>query len=49
MNQQEIRSILTVALLGAFADGMKDERERAAVKRVADALGPDAGFDLPAL
>ena len=24
-------------------------RERAAVKRVADALGPDAGFDFPAL
>jgi uncharacterized protein (DUF697 family) len=28
---------------------MKDERERAAVKRVAEALGPDAGFDLPGL
>ena len=49
MNATETRSILTVALLAAFADGLKDERERAAVKRVADALGPDAGFDLPAL
>jgi uncharacterized protein (DUF697 family)/tellurite resistance protein len=49
MNAQETRSILTIALLAAFADGLKDERERAAVKRVADALGPDAGFDLPAL
>ena len=49
MNANETRSILTIALLAAFADGLKDERERAAVKRVADALGPDAGFDLPAL
>ena len=49
MNQQEFRSILTIALMAAFADGMKDERERAAVKRVADALGPEAGFDMPGL
>ena len=49
MNAQEARSILTIALLAAFADGMKDERERAAVKRVAEVLGPDAGFDFPAL
>jgi uncharacterized protein (DUF697 family)/tellurite resistance protein len=49
MNAQETRSILTIALLAAFADGMKDERERAAVKRVAEVLGPDAGFDFPAL
>jgi uncharacterized protein (DUF697 family)/uncharacterized tellurite resistance protein B-like protein len=35
--------------MAAFADGMKDERERAAVKRVADVLGPEAGFDMPAL
>jgi uncharacterized protein (DUF697 family)/tellurite resistance protein len=49
MNAQETRSILTIALLAAFADGLKDERERTAVKRVADALGPEAGFDFPAL
>jgi uncharacterized protein (DUF697 family)/tellurite resistance protein len=41
--------VLTVALLAAFSDGLKDDREREAVKRVADALGPDAGFDLPGL
>jgi len=49
MNAQETRSVLTIALVAAFADGLKDDRERAAVKRVADALGPEAGFDLPAL
>jgi len=49
MNATETRSILTVALMAAFADGLKDERERDAVRRVAEALGPDAGFDLPAL
>jgi len=49
MNEQETRSVLTIALMAAFADGMKDERERSAVRRVAEALGSDAGFDLPAL
>jgi uncharacterized protein (DUF697 family)/tellurite resistance protein len=49
MESQETRSILTIALMAAFADGLKDERERAAVKRVAEALGPEAGLDLPAL
>jgi len=49
MQTQEIRSILSIALMAAFADGLKDDRERAAVKRVAEALGPDAGFDLPGL
>ena len=43
MNPQDTRSILTIALMAAFADGLKDERERAAVKRVADSLGADAG------
>jgi uncharacterized protein (DUF697 family)/tellurite resistance protein len=49
MNAQETRFVLTIALMAAFADGLKDDRERSAVKRVADALGPEAGFDLPAL
>jgi len=49
MNAQETRSVLTIALMAAFADGLKDDRERSAVKRVADALGAEAGFDLPAL
>ncbi len=49
MNTSETRSILTIALMAAFADGMKDDREREAVKRVAESLGADAGVDLPAL
>jgi uncharacterized protein (DUF697 family)/tellurite resistance protein len=49
MNPQDSRPILTIALMAAFADGLKDERERAAVKRVAEALGAEAGVDLPAL
>jgi uncharacterized protein (DUF697 family)/tellurite resistance protein len=49
MNSTDTRSVLTIALMAAFADGLKDERERAAVKRVAEALGPEAGFDLPGL
>lgn len=49
MDTRETKSVLTIALMAAFADGLKDERERAAVKRVAEALGPEAGFDLPAL
>jgi len=49
MKTEETKSILTVALMAAFADGLKDEREREAVKQVADALGGESGVDLPAL
>lgn len=49
MTEQENRAVMTIALMAAFADGMKDERERAAVKQVADALGSQGGIDLPAL
>jgi len=49
MDTAQTRSIMTVALLAAFADGLKDDRERSAVKQVADALGGESGIDLPAL
>jgi len=49
MDAQQTRATLTVALMAAFAEGLKDEREREAVKQVADALGGEAGIDLPAL
>jgi len=46
-NQQ--RALITIALVAAFADGNQDERERAELRRVAEALqlGPD--FNLAAL
>ena len=49
MDKQATQSILTVALMAAFADGLKDEREREAIRKLADTLGADGGVDLPAL
>jgi len=49
MSQDEIRSIITIALMAAFADGMKDEHERAAVKQLAEALDADGSLNLAAL
>jgi uncharacterized protein (DUF697 family)/tellurite resistance protein len=49
MNQQQTRSILTLALMAAFADGLKDEREREAIRQLAETLGGEASLDLPAV
>jgi uncharacterized protein (DUF697 family) len=50
MELMQTRSILTVALMAAFADGAKDEREREAIRRIADTLGADdTAVDLPGL
>jgi uncharacterized protein (DUF697 family)/tellurite resistance protein len=38
MTDPEIRAVLSVALMAAFADGRNDDRERDAVKRLADEL-----------
>jgi uncharacterized protein (DUF697 family)/tellurite resistance protein len=47
MSPTEQRAVLTIALLAAFADGLKDDREREAIKRFADSLaGPT---DVPQL
>jgi uncharacterized protein (DUF697 family)/tellurite resistance protein len=43
MSPQEQQSILTVALLAAFADGHKADSERDAIRRLADSLAPEAG------
>ncbi len=43
MTDSEKRSLLAVVLLAAFADGAKDDRERAAVRRVAESLGAGDG------
>ena len=39
MNDSEIRAFLTIALMAAFADGGKDDREHAALKSLAQRLG----------
>jgi uncharacterized protein (DUF697 family)/tellurite resistance protein len=47
MDAQRTRSIMTVALMAAFADGLKDEREREAIQRLTSSLDDEAGADLP--
>lgn len=49
MNMDETRAILTISLLAAFADGDKHDRERAEVKRIAQALSEADGINLPTL
>jgi uncharacterized protein (DUF697 family) len=43
MNTAEKESILTLALMAGFADGVKNDAERAEFKRIADSLVPDGG------
>jgi uncharacterized protein (DUF697 family)/tellurite resistance protein len=45
----EQQAILGIALLAAFADGQKHERERSEIKRIADGLGQAEGVHLPSL
>jgi uncharacterized protein (DUF697 family) len=46
MQANDQRAIMTIALLAAFADGSKGEREREEVRRVAESLRPADGSDL---
>jgi len=46
MEALQQRAALTLCLMAAFADGNNDERERAAIERLADSLG---NTDLPAI
>ena len=50
---EQQKSILTLCLMAAFADGQKDERERAQLKQIAESLagtgGSAAAFNLPQL
>jgi uncharacterized protein (DUF697 family)/tellurite resistance protein len=48
MNTEQTNAILTVALMAAFADGLKDDRERNRVRELAARL-PAEGIDLAAL
>ncbi|MBP6035557.1 MAG: DUF533 domain-containing protein [Azonexus sp.] len=43
MTHDEHRALLAIAIHAAFADGAKDEREREAVRRVAENLGDENG------
>jgi len=43
MNTEQQRAILTIALYAAFADGVKDDREREEIRRIAEALSGEAG------
>jgi uncharacterized protein (DUF697 family) len=45
----ERSAVLTLVLLAAFADGSKSDSERAAVSRVVEGLGSDAGLNVWAL
>ena len=48
MNLDQQKSILTIALLAAFADGNKDDAEREEIRRIAQSLAGDSGMaDLP--
>lgn len=48
MNLDQQKSILTIALLAAFADGNKDDAEREEIRRIAQSLAGDGGVaDLP--
>jgi uncharacterized protein (DUF697 family)/tellurite resistance protein len=42
MQAQEQQAILTIVLLAAFVDGAQDDRERDAIKRIADSLAAEA-------
>lgn len=43
MNSEQQSAILTIALLAAFADGAKDDREREQIRQIAQSLGGEAG------
>jgi uncharacterized protein (DUF697 family)/tellurite resistance protein len=49
MTQTETQAILSLSLMAAFADGDKHDRERAEVKRIADALAHSDAVHLPTL
>lgn len=50
MNLQQQQSVLTIAMLAAFADGAKDDTEREEIRRIAQSLAADGNLpDLPRL
>lgn len=49
MTAEETRAVLSLALMAAFVDGDKHERERAEIRRIADNLAQADGVHLPTL
>jgi uncharacterized protein (DUF697 family)/tellurite resistance protein len=49
VSPSETKSVLTVSLLAAFADGGKHDRERAEIKRIAEGLSQADAVHLPSL
>jgi uncharacterized protein (DUF697 family)/tellurite resistance protein len=49
MTQNETQAIVSLSLMAAFVDGDKHDRERAEVKRIADALAQSEAVHLPTL
>lgn len=49
MTQTETQAIVSISLMAAFADGDKHDRERAEVKRIADALARSDAVHVPTL
>lgn len=49
MTESEIKAIVTLSLMAAYADGDKHERERTEIKRIAEGLSAEAGPHLPTL
>lgn len=49
MNEQEQRAVLTICLMAAFADGGKNEQERAQIRRIFESLAPGGAIDLAEL
>jgi uncharacterized protein (DUF697 family)/tellurite resistance protein len=43
MSNSQQQAVLTIALLAAFADGAKDDREREEIRRIADSLAGESG------
>lgn len=49
MDTAQQRAVLTICLMAALADGHNDDRERAELKRVAEAIGAQGGVDAGAV
>lgn len=43
MTHEEQKAVLAIALYAAFADGVKDDKEREEVRRIAEALADQSG------